>query len=176
MIVEVDLTVVVVTAVLVDVAEHVPVVIVMIDVEKIMLVGAQVQMLVIDEVARDVMEERASAVDVPLWDDNVDANEEACERVDDSREAEDSELVEDRKEVELNRELEDCNELEARKEVELSSRLEDCSVVEGRRGLEDSKEVEDSNEPEASEDVGRSENAGKLELEKAVEGIDSDKV
>ena len=152
MIVEVDLTVVVVTAVLVDVAEHVPVVLVKIDVEKIMLTGAHVQMLKIDEVTSDVVEERASAVDVPLWDDNVDANEEASERLDDSREAEDSELVQDRKEVELNREL------------------EDCSVVEGRKGLEDSKEVE------ASDDVGRSEDTGKLELENDVEGVDSDKV
>jgi len=86
MIVEVDLTIVVVTAVLVDVDEHVPVVLVTIDVVKMMLVGAQVQMLVIDEVASDVVEERASAVDVPLWEDNIDGNEEACERVDDSRE------------------------------------------------------------------------------------------
>jgi len=121
MIVEVDLTIVVVTAVLVDVDEHVPVVLVTIDVVKMMLVGAQVQMLVIDEVASDVVEERASAVDVPLWEDNIDGNEEACERVDDSREAEDSELVEDRKEVEASEDVgrsEDTGKLELENDVE----------------------------------------------------------
>lgn len=121
MIVEVDLMVVVVTAVLVDVAEHVPVVLVKIDVVKIMLAGAHVQMLKIDEVASVVVEDRASAVDVPLWDDNVDANEEASERLDDSREAEDSELVEDLKEVEANKDArrsEDTGKLELGNDVE----------------------------------------------------------